>query len=132
VRRAGSGGRLARRPDGEHDRLGELLRRGVGRQHVDHPERPQAPLGRLVPGRGQADDGDTGHREPGEGGAVEPAQVGREQDRAGRAGRGGGEQVGQVDAAAHHRDAEVAALEGDDELGLPDGVGHGREDGDRH
>ena len=99
---------------------------------MDDPERPQTPLGLLVPGRGQADDGDPGDREPGEGGTVEPAQVGREQDRAGRAGRGGGEQVGEVDAAAHHRDAEVAALERDDELRLPDGVGDGREDGDRH
>ena len=95
-------------------------------------ERTQPPLGLVVAGRRQADDRDAGDGEPRERRPVEAAQVGREQDRPGLAGRRRGEQVGEVDAAPHDGHAEVAALERHDQLGLPHRVRHGGEDRDGH
>ncbi len=118
--------------DRQHHRVGQLLGRGVRRQHVGDAEGPQAPLGLVVARWRQPDDRDPGDGEPGERRPVEAPQVGRQQDRAGLAGRGGREQVREVDAAPDDGDAEVVALERDDQLGLPDGVRHRREHRDRH
>ena len=92
----------------------------------------QPPLGVLVARRDQPDDGHARDRQPAEGVAVQPPQVGREQRGLRLAGGGGREQVGEVDAAAHDADAEVAAGQRGDELGLPDRVADGGQDGDGH
>ncbi len=149
-RAAAAGGRSGRSDWSDHepacpavgpasavDRLddggGDGRRRGVGRQHgrrrragaaAARPPRPPAGPARR---RRRSASGEPGQRV-----AVEPAQVGRQQRRAGLAGGGGGEQVGEVDAAPHDGHPELAALQGVDELGLPDGVRDGGEDGDAH
>ena len=71
---------------------------------VGDAEPSQPLLGLGVCRWDEADDGYAGHRQPGERFAVELPQVRRQDDGAREAGRGGGEQVRQVDAPAYDVD----------------------------
>jgi len=114
-----------RRGQGDHrldDRSRDVGGARVGGEHVDDAELPEATLGLLIVGRYEADHRDPSDAQPGEGVAVQASQVGRQQDRAGLARRGRGEQVGEVHAPPYDSDPEVAALQGGDQFGLPSGV----------
>jgi hypothetical protein len=99
---------------------------------VEHAQLAQAPLGVLVVRGHQADDRHPGDRQAAERLPVEAPQVGRQQGGLRLARGRGGQQVGQVDAAPHHGDAEVASLQGGHELRLPPRVADGGQDGHGH
>ena len=123
VRALGQGGGHGRR---------DLRGRRVGGQDVPNTELAQPGLGSGIAWRVQADDRDPGHREPVQGVPVEAAQLRRQEHGTGRAGRRSGEQVGQVDASAYHRDAGRGPLQAGDEIRLPGSPRDGGEHRNAH